>query len=75
MSGIPPELTTYTLEGALSLCLAVLAYKVYKMRITAESDCCQHCLRVRMVNRGDSQNDLEFAGRQDSRPPDPAAIV
>jgi hypothetical protein len=72
MSGIPPDLTTYTLEGALSLCLAVVAYKVYKMRITTESDCCKHCLRIRTVNRGDSNTDLEFTARQ---PPDPSQIV
>lgn len=60
MSGIPTDLTTYTLEGALSLCLAVCAYKIYKMRIATESDCCKHCIRIRTVNRGDSQNDLEL---------------
>ncbi len=63
MSGIPSELSTYTLEGALSLCLAVVAYKIYKMRIATESDCCKHCLKIRTSNRGDSQNDLQLAGQ------------
>lgn len=64
MSAIPPELTTYTLEGALSLCLAVCAYKIYKMRIATESDCCKHCLRIKTSNRGDSQTDLQMVNQE-----------
>lgn len=54
------QLTTYTIEGAGSLVLAVIAYKIYKLRVTTESDCCHHAFRLKTSNRGDSQNDLQL---------------
>jgi hypothetical protein len=51
---------TYTLEGAGTLFLVVLAYKIYKMRTVTESDCCHHAFRAKTVTRGDSDTDLEL---------------
>ena len=60
----PTDLTTYTVEGALSLCIAVLAYKIYKLRIATDSECCEGCIRIRTVSRGDSNTDLELPQRE-----------
>lgn len=54
------QLGTYTLEGAGTMLLVVIAYKIYKLRIASESDCCGHALRVKTSNRGDSRTDLEL---------------
>jgi hypothetical protein len=54
------NLGTYTLEGAGTMLIVVLAYKVYKLRIASESDCCGHAFRVKTSNRGDSTTDLEL---------------
>lgn len=59
----PTDLTTYTVEGALSLCIAVLAYKIYKLRIATDSECCEGCVRIKTVSRGDSATDLELPER------------
>jgi hypothetical protein len=59
----PTDLTTYTVEGALSLCIAVLAYKIYKLRIATDSECCEGCVRIKTVSRGDSSTDLELPER------------
>lgn len=55
------ELGSYTVEGACALLLAVIAYKIYKIRITSESDCCDGALRLRTANRGDSNTDLQLS--------------
>jgi|DEB0MinimDraft_6_1074348.scaffolds.fasta_scaffold50332_1 hypothetical protein len=60
----PADFTTYTVEGALSLCIAVLAYKIYKLRIATDSECCEGCIRIRTVSRGDSNTDLELPQRE-----------
>tara|TARA_Y100000389_G_C17258832_1_gene411932 strand:+ start:523 stop:714 length:192 start_codon:yes stop_codon:yes gene_type:complete len=54
------DIGTYTIEGAAALLLAVAAYKLYKLRIASESDCCSHAFRVKTSNRGNSNNDLEL---------------
>ena len=54
------DIGTYTIEGAAALLLAVLAYKLYKLRVASESDCCGHAMRIKTSNRGDSNNDLEL---------------
>ena len=54
------NLGEYTLEGAASFLIAVIAYKVYKLRVASESDCCGHAMRLKTSNRGDSKNDLEL---------------
>lgn len=56
------QLGTYTLESAGTLVLVIVAYKIYKLRIATESDCCGHALRVKTSNRGDSSHDLEMTG-------------
>lgn len=56
------QLATYTLESAGTLLLVVMAFKIYKLRIATESDCCGHALRVKTSNRGDSSHDLEMTG-------------
>ncbi len=58
------QLGTYTLESAATLLLVVIAYKVYKVRVATESDCCGHALKVKTSNRGDSSHDLEMTGVQ-----------
>jgi len=60
-------LGTYTLESAATLLLVVLAYKVYKLRVATESDCCGHAFKVKTSNRGDSSHDLEMTGVQIDR--------
>ena len=62
------ELSQYGVESAASLCLAVLAYKLYRMRIASSSNCCDDHIQLRTVNRGDSSHDLELT------PPHPHAI-
>ena len=54
------DVTTYTLEGALSLLLAALAFKIYRMRVRSESSCCGDRLHVTTSNRGDSSTDLQM---------------
>ena len=51
---------TYTLESAGTLVLVVLAYKIYKLRVASESDCCDHAFRFKASSRGDSSTDLEL---------------
>ena len=53
---------TYTLESAGTLLLVVIAYKIYKVRIATESDCCGHAFKVKTSNRGGSSHDLEMTG-------------
>ena len=54
------SLTQYSTEGAVSLVLVVLAYKIYKLRVATNSTCCHDRLTVRTVSRGDSSHDLEL---------------
>ena len=54
----------YTIEGAGALLIAVIAYKLYKVRVTSESDCCDHAMRLRTSNRGDSNTDLQLTAIQ-----------
>jgi hypothetical protein len=61
------QLGTYTLESAATLLLVVIAYKVYKLRVATESDCCGHAFKVKTSNRGDSSHDLEMTGVQIDR--------
>ena len=54
------ELSQYSVEGAGSLFLIVLAWKLYRMRIASSSSCCDEHLQVRTVSRGDSSHDLQI---------------
>jgi hypothetical protein len=58
------EISQYSVEGAGSAFLIVLAYKLYRMRIASSSQCCGDHIRFRTVNRGDSSHDLELVPPQ-----------
>lgn len=44
------DYTTYTIEGALSLFITVLAYRMYKMRCNTSSKCCDDTLHADFHN-------------------------
>lgn len=60
-SDIPCEITKITLEGACALLILAIAYKVYKMRIASESECCGDSFHIKTSSRGGSDTDLELA--------------
>ena len=68
-SDIPCEITKITLEGACALLILAIAWKIYKMRIATESECCQEHFRLRTINRGGSDTDLEMRERVGSDEP------
>ena len=41
------------LKGSLVLFFTVLSYKVYKMKISTESNCFNGCLKLHTYNSGD----------------------
>lgn len=51
-------LSTYSIETAGTLVLVVIAYKIYKLRVTSFSSCCDDHFALRTVSRGDSSTDL-----------------
>jgi hypothetical protein len=54
------EISQYSVEGAASAFMMVMAWKLYKMRIASSSSCCDDHLQVRTVSRGDSSHDLQI---------------
>lgn len=58
------SLGSYTLEGAGTLLIVVIAYKIYKMRVATESDCCHHAFKLKTSSRGDSQTDLPIRSQE-----------
>ena len=58
------QFSKYTIEGACSLLLAVLAYKLYKLRVATASSCCGEHVKIKTVSRGDSSTDLELPVQQ-----------
>ena len=42
------------LEGAAIILLAVIAYKIYKMKILTSSKCCDDNVQIRTQNEGDN---------------------
>jgi len=58
------EISQYSIEGAASAFLIVLAWKLYKMRIASSSSCCDEHIQLRTVSRGDSSHDLEIPQTQ-----------
>jgi hypothetical protein len=46
------DYTKYTLEGALSFFIVVLAYRVYKLKCKTSSNCCDDNIRVDLENDG-----------------------
>ena len=54
------EIGTLTLEGALFLMIFVIAYKIYRARISTHSGCCRDRLIV------DTENPGVLGSKQDS---------
>jgi len=54
------EISQYSVEGAASAFMMVMAWKLYKMRIASSSSCCDEHIQLRTVSRGDSSHDLEI---------------
>jgi len=44
------------LEGAAIILLGVIAYKIYKMKISTSSKCCDDNVQIRTQNNGDNNN-------------------
>ncbi len=51
------EIGVLTMEGACSLFLGVLAYKLYRMRIATHSGCCGDKVTIDTHNEGHSGPD------------------
>ena len=58
------EISQYSVEGAGSAFLIVLAYELYRLRIASSSSCCGDHIQLRTVSRGDSSHDLEIVQTQ-----------
>lgn len=69
------DLTTYTVEGAGAIVLAVIAYKIYKLRVTTESDCCENAFRMATSSRGTGATDLELGERPPPSVPTQSAVI
>lgn len=54
------QFSEYTIQGALSCLLMVVAYKLYRLRISTSSSCCGEHVNVATMSRGDSSHDLEM---------------
>ena len=42
----------YTLEGACSFFIIILAWRMYKMKCKTSSDCCDHNIHMDLENQG-----------------------
>lgn len=67
------ELGSFTkigLEGATCLLMAVIAYKIYRMKLHTLSKCCKESVIIETMNKGNSSRDLEFTNlRRPKTPP------
>lgn len=61
MSSIVKNVLEGGLETAGMILLCVLSYKIYKMRIQSESDCCSGCLKLKTENEGGADLHLTSA--------------
>lgn len=61
MSDIVKTILDGGLETSGMILLCVLAYKIYKMKITSESDCCSGCLKLKTENEGGADSHLTSA--------------
>jgi hypothetical protein len=54
------ETTKYTLEGAVSLMVSVIAYKVWRLRCDSSSKCCGDAVEIDLHNGGggNGENDI-----------------
>ena len=61
-----------SLETAACLLVAVIAYKLYRMRISAESECCGGSVNVRAHNPGNSTPRMlrSVLGKESAPPPE-----
>lgn len=50
------DYTAYTLEGACSLFIMILGYKIYKLRCNTSSKCCGDNIQADLHNDGDVEN-------------------
>ena len=46
------DYTKYTLEGAISIFITILAYKLYRLRCNTSSKCCGDSLQTDLHNDG-----------------------
>ena len=58
MSSIVETILDGGLETSGMILLCVLAYKIYKMKIHSESDCCSGCLKLKTENEGGADERL-----------------
>lgn len=52
--------TTYTLEGACSLFLMVVAYRLYRLKCKTSSNCCDDNIKLDLENGGGQNGDVEI---------------
>jgi hypothetical protein len=52
------DYTKYTLEGACSLFITIVAYKIYKMRCNTSSKCCGDRFESDLHNDGTGNNNI-----------------
>jgi len=50
------DYTAYTLEGACSVLITILAYKIYKLRCNSQSKCCGDNIEADFHNDGISKD-------------------
>ena len=48
----------YTLEGCLSFCLMVFAYKIYKMKCDTKAKCCDDNIEIELHNQGNKSLEI-----------------
>ncbi len=52
------DYTKYTLEGACSLFITIVAYKLYRMRCNTSSKCCGDNIQTDLHNDETGQNSI-----------------
>jgi len=48
----------YTLEGCLSFCIMVVAYKLYRMRCDTKAKCCDDNVEIELHNVGNKSLEI-----------------
>lgn len=54
------NITEYSFQSAGAFLLAVVAYKILKMRSVTESSCCGEHFKMKAISRGGSSTDVEL---------------
>jgi len=52
------KITEYSLEGSCSLLIAIIAYKLYRMRCNTASKCCGDRFESDLHNDGTGENNI-----------------